>query len=134
MRAVFDTNVLVAAFLTEGVCSKLLIRARKGECDLFLSKDIVQEFEDILGRKFSLSRSEVSSVRALLTEAAREIIEQTVPIEPICRDPDDDKILACARKADAAYIVTGDEDLLVIKKYGKITILTPRAFEGLFPD
>ena len=39
MNVVFDTNVLIAAFLTEGVCSKLLVRARRGDFDLFLSKD-----------------------------------------------------------------------------------------------
>jgi putative PIN family toxin of toxin-antitoxin system len=134
VKAVFDTNVLIAAFLTEGVCFKLLIRARKGEYDLILSADIVKEFERILHKKFSLSQSEISDVNTVLREATREIIQQIHSIKSVCRDPDDDKILACAYKANADYIVTGDEDLLIIKQYGGIPILTPRDFENLFAD
>jgi uncharacterized protein len=132
VRAVFDTNVLVAAFLTEGVCSKLLVRARRGECDLILSTDIIQEFEQILHRKFSVSQSEISDVEKVLAEATKEVCQPVNPIEPVCRDPDDDRILACAQQANADYIVTGDEDLLVIKWYAAIQIATPRDFESLF--
>lgn len=134
MKAVFDTNVLIAAFLTEGVCSKLLTRARKGECDLILSNDIIREFEKMLRKKFALSRQEISDVRAILAEATKAIIRQVNPIEPICRDGDDNKILACALAADADHLVTGDEDLLVMKKYGKTRIISPKEFEGLFAD
>jgi len=43
-------------------------------------------------------------------------------------------ILACARDAVADYVVTGDEDILVLKNYEGISILNPREFEKLFPD
>jgi putative PIN family toxin of toxin-antitoxin system len=132
VRAVFDTNVLVAAFLTEGVCSKLLVRARRAECDLILSTDIIQEFERILHRKFSISQSEISDAKKVLAEATLEVCQLVGRIKPVCRDPDDDKILACAQQVGADYIVTGDEDLLVIKRYGAIRIVTPREFESLF--
>ena len=134
MRVVFDTNVLVAAFLTEGVCSKLLVRARKKECDLILSEAIVEEFERVLVKKFSLSRTDLSDVRILLGETTEEILRHVAAIEPLCRDPDDDKILACAHEAKAGYIVTGDQDLLVIEQYEGTRIVTPRDFEALFPD
>lgn len=132
MRVVFDTNVLAAAFLTEGVCSTLLVRARRGECELVLSTDIIQGFEQILRRKFLLSQSEISQVRKVLAEATKEVRQRVNPITPVCRDPDDDRILACAREAHAEYIVTGDEDLLVLKRYGVIRIVKPRDFESLF--
>jgi len=48
---VFDTNVLIAAFLTEGLCSGLLIRARKQAFNLVLCDDIIREFEGILIKK-----------------------------------------------------------------------------------
>ena len=134
MRVVFDTNVLIAAFLTEGVCSILLVRARRGECELILSTDIIREFERILRKKFSLSQSEISDVRKVLAEATREVCQLVNPIAPVCRDPDDDRILACAREAHAEYLVTGDEDLLVLKRYGTIRIVTPRDFETLFAE
>jgi len=134
VKVVFDANVLVAAFLTEGVCSKLLLRARKREYDLVLSMDIMAELERVLRNKFSLSRSELSDVRKVLAEAARETGRLVGPIQPICRDPDDDNILACAHDVNADYIVTGDEDLLVIKQHAGTRILTPRDFESLFAD
>jgi uncharacterized protein len=134
VRVVFDTNVLVAAFLSEGVCHKLLSRARKKEYDLVLSVDIVAEFEGVLLRKFSLSRSELSDVRSLLAEVVKEMHQGIEPIKPVSRDPDDDNILACASAAGADYLVTGDEDLLVIERYGGAQILSPRDFESLFVD
>ena len=126
MKVVLDTNVLVAAFLTEGICYKLLLRARKKEYDLVLSADIIAEFEGVLKRKLSLSQSELSDVRNLLAEATREVCQEVGPIGPISRDPDDDRILACARASSASYLVTGDEDLLVMGSYEGIRIVTPR--------
>jgi predicted nucleic acid-binding protein len=61
-------------------------------------------------------------------------LRQADSIVPICRDSDDDLILACAGDAVADYVVTGDEDLLVLKNYEDISILNPREFEKLFPD
>jgi len=134
VRVIFDTNVLIAAFLTEGVCSTLLVRARKGECELILSTDIIREFERILRKKFSLLQSEISDARKVLAEATKEVRQKVNPIAPVCRDPDDDRIIACAREAHADYIVTGDEDLPVLKRYGAIRIVTPRNFESLFME
>ena len=134
MKAVFDTNVLIAAFLTEGICAKLLIRARKRDFDLILCDAILQEFERVLKKKFAASPSEISDVSALLSEAACDIRRRIDTIVPVCRDPDDDPILACAREAVADYIVTGDEDLLVLKSYEGTGIISPREFERFFSD
>jgi uncharacterized protein len=134
VRVVLDTNVLVAAFLTEGICYKLLLRARKKDYDLVLSADIVAEFEEVLLRKFSLSQSELSDVRDLLAEATQEMRRENDPIEPVSRDPHDDKILACASASGADYLVTGDEDLLVIDHYGGTKIIAPGDFESFFVD
>jgi putative PIN family toxin of toxin-antitoxin system len=134
VRVVFDTNVLIAAFLTEGVCSKLLIRARRREFDLILSNDIIEEFERNLRIKFLLSTSEIKDASTVLMEATGKIIQEISPILPACRDPEDDKILSCAKQTDADYLVTGDQDLLVIKQYGRTSIVTPRIFEEMFED
>ena len=134
MKAVFDTNVLIAAFLTEGICAKLLIRARRRDFDLSLCDGILQEFERVLKKKFAASPHETSEALIILSEAALEILGRTDSITPICRDSDDDLILACARDAAADYVVTGDEDLLVLKNYEGISIVNPREFEKLFPD
>ena len=132
MKAVFDTNILIAAFLTEGLCSGLLIRARKRNFDLVLSDDIIREFKNTLTRKFKISSADVSEITSIVTEAVSEIIDKTIPIARTCRDQDDDMIIACAVSATADYIVTGDEDLLVLKRYKNIVIINPRNFEALF--
>ena len=134
MKAVFDTNVLIAAFLTEGICAKLMIRARRRDFDLILCDGILQEFKRVLKKKFVASPRETSEALIILSEAALEILGRTDSITPICRDSDDDLILACARDAVADYVVTGDEDLLVLNNYEGISIANPREFEKLFPD
>ena len=134
MKAVFDTNVLIAAFLTEGICAKLLVRAHRRDFDLILCDGILQEFKRVLKKKFATSPHETSEALTILSEATQEILGQTDLITPICRDSDDDLILACAKDAVADYIVTGDEDLLVLKNYEWIRIVNPREFEKLFPD
>ena len=134
MKAVFDTNVLIAAFLTEGICSGLLIRARKQAFNLVLCDDIIREFEGILIKKFKLTSTDISEISAIVSEAASEILHNLGPIPDICRDPNDDMIIACAIDAAADYIVTGDEDLLILKRYKDIVIINPRNFEALFAD
>jgi putative PIN family toxin of toxin-antitoxin system len=134
VKAVFDTNILIAAFLTEGICAKLLIRARKREFDLILCDGILDEFKRVLTKKFTTSPQETSEALIVLSEAALKIHGPIELISPICRDSDDDLILACAIDAIADYVVTGDEDLLVLKNYKEISIVTPREFEKLFPD
>ena len=134
MKAVFDTNVLIAAFLTEGICAKLLVRARRRDFGLILCDGILQEFKGVLKKKFATSPHETSEALIILSEAALEILGWYDSITPICRDSDDDLILVCARDAVADYIVTGDEDLLVLKNYEGISIVSPMEFEKLFPD
>lgn len=132
MRAVFDTNVLLAAFLTEGVCEKLLTRARKRHFDLILCPFILHEFERILIKKFSATKQEKEAVLALIAEAALDIVEPSAIPVGACRDKDDDNVVACAVEAEAEYLVTGDKDLLSMKAYKGIRIVTPREFELLF--
>jgi putative PIN family toxin of toxin-antitoxin system len=133
MKAVFDTHVLVAAFVTEGLCAKLLKRARRKQLDLVVSPFIVKEFENVLLKKFSASRGEMRAATELILEVAQMVIPQS-KVSGACRDPDDDQILSCALSVNADYLVTGDFDLLEIKEFHGIRILTPGAFELLFED
>ena len=134
MKAVFDTNVLAAAFLTEGLCSDLLLRARKQAFDFVLCDDIIREFEGILKKKFKLSSNDLYEITSIVSEAASEILDHLIPVPRICRDPNDDMIIACAIDAAADYIFTGDEDLLILKRYKDIIILNPRNFAAIFAD
>jgi putative PIN family toxin of toxin-antitoxin system len=134
VKAVFNTNVLVAAFLTEGLCSDLLLRARKQAFDLVLCDGIIKEFEGILKKKFKLSSNDLYEITSIVSEVASEILDHLSPVPRICRDPNDDMIIVCAIDVAADYIVTGDEDLLILKRYKDIIILNPRNFAAIFAD
>jgi len=101
---------------------------------LILCNDIIGEFEGVLIKKFKLSSSEVSEIIEIVSESTSEILKELSPVPNICRDPTDDMIIACAIDAAADYIVTGDEDLLILKNYKNISIINPRNFEALFAD
>ena len=134
MRAVFDTNVLVSAFATEGLCARLMIRANRREFDLFFSSAIRTELESGLERKLGLSPQEIREALALLEEAAKDVdpAKGNIRITGVCRDKPDHAILEAAVASRAEFIVTGDRDLLGLKEFRKIRILTPREFELMF--
>jgi len=132
VRALFGNNVLLAAFLAEGVCEKLLTRARKRHFDLITCPIILRKFERILVKKFSAAKQEKETALALIAEAARDSVEPSAIPAGACRDKDDDNVLACAVEAAAEYLVAGDKDLLHRKTYKGIRIVMPREFELLF--
>jgi putative PIN family toxin of toxin-antitoxin system len=135
LRVVFDANVLIAAFIGEGLCSKLLSRANKRYFDLYSSSFLISEFQEALQTKIRASKSEIKA----LTDLLIEVITLADPTEGqerqargTCRDKEDDPVLACALACKADYLVTGDRDLLEIKKFHKTKIVSPREFELLF--
>ena len=134
MRAVFDTNVLVAAFVTEGICSKLLMRGRRKQFHLIVCPVILKEFEHVLIKKFSATRNETRSALQVAFDAIHSVVHPSQSVESVCRDPEDDAILACALEARADYLVTGDKDLLELKVFKGVRIVPPRDFELLFND
>ena len=134
MRAVFDTNVLVAAFAANGLCAKILRRANKREFTLIVCPIILEELKRALEKKLGTTVEEIESAIVLLNEIST-LAGKTAPnlkLPHLVRDPDDDLILACAVAAEADVLVTGDKDLLAIGEHGRTKILGPRSFELLF--
>jgi len=127
VKIVFDTNVLFAAFVTHGVCAGLY-----EEClscgRIVVSRFILEELREKLLVKAKLGLSEVRDVLAAV-RADAEIVETQLLAAPVCRDAEDDEILATALAAKADALVTGDKDLLVLGWHEGVPILTPR--EGL---
>ena len=88
----------------------------------------------MLARQSFLTPTDISEISAIVSEAASEILHNLGPIPNICRDPNDDMIIICAIDGTADYIVTGDEDLMILKNYEDILSINPRNFEALFAD
>ena len=124
MKIVFDTNVLFSAFTAHGVCAGLYEECLQ-RAQIVVSPDILAELEEKLSSKARLTLAETREVLEAVRSDA-EVITATPLRSPIWRDPDDDLILAAALTAQADALVTGDQDLLVVKKIEGIPILNPR--------
>lgn len=129
MRAVIDTNVLLSGLLWRGQPHALLEHVRIGTLVMVSSPALLAELTDVIGRaKFDaiLVRTKTTRERAL--EEVRQLAEVIEPAPlpaPVCRDPDDDAVLALALAAKVDLIVSGDEDLLVLQVFEGIPIVAP---------
>lgn len=125
MRVVFDTNVIVAGLVAEGLCHEL-VETHLPEHTAVLSLRLWEELVDKLREKFALGPDELPLLHLYHRHATW--VEAPPLEEPICRDPDDDWVLATAIAGKAEAIVSGDPDLLDLHVHEGIAILTPRQF------
>lgn len=126
MRVVLDTNVIIAAFAARGLCSEIFQVCVEGH-EIILSKDILLEVEKNLNGKIHLPKNIVHDLIGYL-ESVSEIVNPLSLDKPICRDKEDDLVIGTALSGNADCIIAGDQDLLVLKKYKTIEIITPRTF------
>lgn len=129
MKVVLDTNVLLAAFGTRGLCEALMAIVLERH-ELFFSEPILDETAEHLAGKFKVPAVRVKETIAFLRQHGRMIEPADLP-QDACRDPDDVAILGTAVAARADCLVTGDQDLLSLRRYEGIAILAPRAFYEL---
>lgn len=126
MRIVFDTNVLVAAFTSIGLCHQAYERAL-ARTDIVTARRLLDELHDTLTGKMKIDRSLADEILAELANEL-EIVEPVPLLKSICRDEDDDWVLATALAGHSEIMVSGDKDLLVLKQFQGIKILSPRQF------
>lgn len=128
MRLVFDTNVLLAAFLTTGgVCGDLVRHCALRHTPI-TSAFILNELRENLIHRFQISPTDAEDAVALLRERF-VVVAPSVLKAPACRDPDDDAVQGTALAGQAQCIITGDKDLLTLGQYAGIDILKPNAFQ-----
>jgi len=125
VRAVFDTNVVVAGIVAEGLCREIL-EIYVPEHTAILSQVLWDELVVTLRRKFGLTPDDLPILALYRQHAAW--CEPAKLAEAVCRDPDDDWVLATALAGDADAIVSGDADLLTLDSYSGIEMLSPRQF------
>lgn len=129
MRAVIDTNVLLSGLLWHGSPHSLIESARSGNLTLLSSSVLLAELTDVIGRaKFTSILTHSNTSREQLLAEVRQLSEIMEPAplsEPVSRDPDDDHVLALAFAAQVDLIISGDHDLLSLKAFRGIPIVTP---------
>lgn len=126
MRLVLDTNVLIAAYVARGICHDLLEHCKR-EHDLVTSGFVLDELENKLIVKLKVPEADAREARAL-AQSGMEVISPPALDAQVCRDPDDDWVLATAVAGRCRCFVTGDRDLRVLKEFRGIGILTPAEF------
>jgi len=132
MRVTVDTNLVVSAFLWGGNPRRVLDAASDGVIDIFTSRDLISELDDVLRRDRFRQRIEAahSSVDEIVDQyiALVNLIE-VHEIDPVVlRDPDDDAVIACALSGECELIISGDKDLLDLQEYRGIRILNATEF------
>jgi putative PIN family toxin of toxin-antitoxin system len=126
MRIILDTNVILAAFTAHGL-SHAVFELCLEEHELFISEDILAEFSAVLRRTFKMPAELIETSISFLRTAGT--LEKPVPVDPAsCRDPSDLHILGLAARTRADVIISGDHDLLDLRSFQRIPILSPRQF------
>ena len=129
MRVVLDTNVLVSALHFGGRPRRLLDDVLRGDHTLIIGPAILGELEAVLVETCGWTSDRAAAVRAEL-EAIAEVVTP-VEVPRVCRDPDDDQILAIAVAGAVDALITGDADLLALGAYGGVNISSVADFEVL---
>jgi putative PIN family toxin of toxin-antitoxin system len=125
VRVLLDSNVWLAILTTDGFCRHTW-RAARGRCQYAASPQILDEIAEKLRTKFGFSPRH-ARLMTFFVERQTEAVEVVSSFD-ICRDADDNRILAASLDSGCSHLVTGDSDLLVLKKFAGISIVTPREF------
>jgi len=136
MRAVIDTNILIRALIKpRGTVGPVISRLRNGDYTLVYSTPLLDELIEKLAlprirHKYRLGANEIEALVSLI--ALRGAFVMPDRKVTVCRDPDDDMFIEAALAGMAGYVVTGDKDLLTLKKFETVRFVSPRAFLAMF--
>ena len=123
MKAVFDTNIYISAFVVPGGnAEEAYLRALKGEFTLYTSLAILTEMAQTLEKKFGWQADKIAQLLKAISKVAPVI--KTYPHLHVLADEPDNRILECVIEAKADFVVTGDRHLLTLKTFQNTTIVT----------
>ena len=126
MRVYLDANVLVSAVATRGLCADAL-REILVSHQLVVSNPLIFELKNILHTKIGLPQEIISDLMEVLTQDS--ILSENTDLAAIdINDKDDILILSTALNKNAELFVTGDKELLELRKIQSMRIISPRKF------
>lgn len=133
LRVIVDCNVYIS-LLIGGSMAKLTDHLFSDHVELVLSDKLFAEIEEQIRKtKFKkyFTGRQADSLVQLLHAAGSVFLDKREPPR-ICRDPDDDYLLALAKTGKADVLLTGDKGLLVLEKHGRTRIMNAREFVKAF--
>lgn len=133
IKVVIDTNVFVSSLIgkTKTNPKEIIDGFKKNKFSLVLSPAILKEIEETFKEpelKSIINEDEAFILLGLIRIKGLFVVPRHKI--NICRDVHDNKILEAASEVNANFIVTGDEDLLVLKSFHGIPIVKPKEFLG----
>jgi len=127
MRVFVDTNIWISLFLGFERLSEI-IEDCYFQHTLLTSNGIIRELESVLTKKMNYTTSEIHPAIGFVRQRAEAVEEEKSFKIDVCRDPADNHVLSAAQNGNADCILTGDDDWLSLKRFNKVTILSPREF------
>lgn len=124
MKLILDSNVIIAAFATHGICHSIFEFCLTNH-EIYISEDILGEVGKNLESKIKLNIETIDDINSYLIEHCTVSIPEILKA-PNCRDDSDLHILGLAENISAELIITGDQDLLIMKEFEETKILSPR--------
>lgn len=129
LKVTVDSKVFISMLLGSRNCLKVYKAFASGILDIVISDELFEEISSVLRRdSFSkiVTAQDLKELQELLkTDAEWVILKHPVAV---CRDPKDNMILEIASEGKADFIITGDQDLLELKQFRRILILSPKEF------
>ncbi|MFN3396840.1 MAG: putative toxin-antitoxin system toxin component, PIN family [Thermodesulfovibrionales bacterium] len=127
MRVVFDTNIFISAFVIPGgYAEKAIVKIIESGDSLIISKEIIDEVLSVLSSKFGRDGEALSRVAVYLFEIA-ELVRPTERVS-ILKDEPDNRIIECAMEGKADVVVTGDKEMLKMKQFHGIRIISLKEY------
>ena len=126
MRILVDTNVIVSGLIAKGACFEILEDLVYSHTPI-LTPYVLAESHKVLLQTFHLSKPTVKQMLNVIERYFKKG-ESSPCLLKVCRDPDDDQILADALMNKVDVILSGDKDLLVVERYEGIKIIGPKDY------
>ena len=128
-KLVLDTNTYISGFLWEGNEAKLIRKIESGKASSFVSKEILEEIDEVLRRdKFievlKIANTTADEILSKIVSLSTIVIGPKLEKNVVKEDKKDDKFIECALNAKANIIVSGDNHLLKLGEYKDIKIMT----------
>lgn len=134
MRIVLDTNIYIAAALSDsGFSEDIIKQASKAHLEVVTSEEILSEIQNKLADKFHWLPEDIDRFTTRIKKLTK-LVSITERLSVVTRDPKDNKILECAVAGNVSIIVSLDQDLIKFKEFRGIAIMHPKTFAWTFPQ
>jgi len=127
VRLVFNTNIFISAFVIPySKAAKAILKILEGTDSLIISKEIINEVLSVLSSKFHRDSEAISHTALYLSDLAR-IVKPIKKIHILEDDPDN-RVLECALHGKADAIITGDKEMLKLKEFEGVRIMSLKEY------